>query len=118
VDGTIYGSIQTPSDVRLKENITSILNDSELTDKLFELNPIHYTYKYDRHDIHNKVVQKHYGFLAQDVKILFPELVSPMDKNSSERLISVNYPEFIPIMISKMKQMQHELDELKEIVKK
>jgi hypothetical protein len=115
VDGTIYGSIQTPSDVRLKENITSILNDSELTVKLFELNPIHYTYKYDRHD---KIIKKHYGFLAQDVEILFPELVSPMDKNSSERLISVNYPEFIPIMISKMKQMQNELDELKEIVKK
>jgi hypothetical protein len=95
VDGTIY----TPSDERLKDNI-EMIDDSEL----FTLNPMIFTYK------NNENKKKHFGLLAQDVEKVYPELVEINNKGYK----SVNYQELIPIMLSKMKKMQKEIDELKE----
>jgi hypothetical protein len=100
VDGSIYN----PSDEKLKENIELI--STEQIDNLFKINPVHFSYKADK----NKL--KHFGVLAQDVEKVFPELVNTVDKDYK----TVNYQEFIPIMLSKMKQMQNEIDELKELV--
>ncbi len=101
VDGSIYN----PSDAKLKENIDVI--SSEQIDNLFNLNPIIFSYKNDR------VKSKHFGLLAQDVEKVFPELV----KNDKDYK-SVNYQELLPIMLAKMKQMQLEIDELKQQLKK
>ena len=99
VDGSIYN----PSDEKLKENIESI--SQEQMDNLFKINPIYFSYKKD------KEKTKHFGVLAQDVEKIFPELVSDKDYKT------VNYQELIPIMLSKMKQMQQEIDELKLQIK-
>lgn len=101
VDGSIYN----PSDINLKENIKPL--KPEHVDNLFLLNPILFTYKDD------EAKMKHFGLLAQDVEILLPELVK-----TSETHKSVNYLELIPIMLEKMKQQQHEIDELKKIINK
>jgi hypothetical protein len=101
VDGSIYN----PSDEKLKENITFISH--EQIDNLFKINPIYFNYKYDK----NK--SKHFGVLAQDIEKVFPELVNVVENHKA-----VNYQELIPLMLSKMKQMQNEIDELKEVVKK
>jgi hypothetical protein len=100
VDGSIYN----PSDEKLKENIESIT--IEQTNNLFKINPVYFSYKSDK----NKC--KHFGVLAQDVEKVFPELVSKLEKDYK----TVNYQELVPIMLSKMKQMQNEIDELKELV--
>ncbi len=100
VDGSIYN----PSDENLKENIQEIT--LEQTNNLFKINPVYFSYKLDK----NKC--KHFGVLAQDVEKVFPELVSTLEKDYK----NVNYQELIPIMLSKMKQMQNEIDELKELV--
>jgi len=107
VDGSlhVYGSIYNPSDAKLKENIEVI--SSEQIDNLFNLNPINFSYKNDRGK------SKHFGLLAQDVEKVFPELV----KNDKDYK-SVNYQELLPIMLAKMKQMQLEIDELKQQLKK
>jgi len=99
VDGSIYN----PSDEKLKENIESI--SQEQMDNLFKINPIYFSYKKD------KEKTKHFGVLAQDVEKIFPELVSDKDYKT------VNYQELIPIMLSKMKQMQQEIDKLKLQIK-
>jgi hypothetical protein len=102
VDGSIYN----PSDERLKENIISI--SGEQIDHLFSIQPIEFTYKND------KLKLKHFGVLAQDMEKVFPELVN----ENENKYKSVNYQELIPLMLSKMKQMQNEIDELKEKINK
>lgn len=102
-DLIVTGSIFNASDERLKKNITTLVDDN-CEDNLFNLNPIHFNYKNDVKD------KKHYGFLAQDVEKLFPELV---ENNNISGYKSVNYQEFIPLILFKMKKMQNEIDELK-----
>lgn len=102
VDGSIYN----PSDEKLKENIELIT--PEQTDNLFKINPIYFSYKADKEKL------KHFGVLAQDVEKVFPELVNNFEKTHK----TVNYQELIPIMLSKMKQMQNEIDELKQSLQK
>jgi hypothetical protein len=95
----VYGTILNPSDIKLKDNIKPI--SIEQTNNLLNLYPVQFSYKNDK--------SSHFGMLAQDVEKVFPELVKI--KNN---YMSVNYHELIPIIISKMKQMQNEIDELKK----
>ncbi len=101
-DLVITGSLYNTSDVRLKENITEI-STAKMND-LFTLNPVIFTYK---NDVSKKT---HYGVLAQDVETVFPELVE--DNMSGYK--TVNYQELLPLMLAKMKNMQEQIDELKE----
>ena len=98
----VLGHIFNPSDVKLKEEIEPI-SDSKI-ENLFDLEPVEYKLK---SDIKKK---KHYGLIAQDVEKLYPELIS--DSNLGFK--SVNYMELIPLLLLKMKNMQKEIDELKE----
>jgi hypothetical protein len=66
-----------------------------------------YTFKADT----NKNL--HYGFIAQDVEQLYPTLV----KDNVLGYKTVNYIELIPLLVSKMQDMQKEIDELKETIK-
>jgi hypothetical protein len=100
-DLIVTGSIYNSSDERLKEDIKYI-TEKEMED-LFTLNPIHFKYKKDT----NKKL--HYGFLAQDVEKVFPELV----ENNNDGYKTVNYQELIPIMLAKIQLMQNEINELK-----
>jgi len=99
VNGHIYNS----SDERLKENIEAI--SAEKTEKLFDLKPVEYQFKNDDD-------AKHYGFIAQQVEEIFPDLVKTNDLGYK----TVNYIEIIPILLSKMKNMQKDMDELKKCV--
>lgn len=102
-DLIVTGSLYNTSDIRLKKNIENITTDS--IDNLFKINPVSYCYKNDSSS------KKHYGFLAQDVEKEFPELV---ENNNVSGYKTLNYQELIPIMLSKMKKMQDEIDELKQ----
>jgi hypothetical protein len=104
-DLIVTGSIYNTSDVRLKDNITEI--STAKTDDLFTLNPIIFNYKNDRKK------RIHYGVLAQDVEKVFPELV----ENNMFGYKTVNYQEISPLILAKMKNMQEEIDELKEKLK-
>ena len=95
----VEGSILNPSDVTLKKNIKTIENS-----EILNLTPVEFSFKSD------ETSKKHFGFVAQDLEKKFPELVSHNMKGYK----TVNYIELIPIMLSKMKQMQGEIDALKE----
>jgi hypothetical protein len=101
-DLIITGSLYNTSDERLKQNIKEITQDK--MDDLFTLNPIIFNYKNDKT---NKI---HYGVLAQDVEKVFPELVE--DNMSGYK--TVNYQELLPLMLAKIKNMQEQIDELKQ----
>ena len=101
-DVIITGSLFNTSDEKLKQNIYKI--EKEHINELFTLNPIHFTFKNDTENIN------HYGSLAQDVEKVFPNLVRE-DKIGFK---TVNYQELIPLILTKMKIMQEEIEELKQ----
>jgi len=104
-DLIVTGSIFNVSDERLKDNITDI--NEETFNHLLELKSSSFTYKTDSKK------KKHYGFLAQDVENLFPELV----ENNNSGYKTVNYQEFIPLILAKMKNMDEEINSLKEEIR-
>ena len=52
------------------------------------------------------------GVLAQEIKEVFPELVSKDDNE----MLAVNYQGLVPVLINALKDQQNEIDELKEMV--
>jgi hypothetical protein len=98
-DLLVLGSINNPSDIILKDNIEQINIDD-----FNKLNPVSFTFKDDEKN------KKHYGFIAQELETVYPELVT----NTELGFKSVNYIEMIPILLSQMKNMQMEIDKLKE----
>jgi len=104
----VHGSINTTSDIKLKENVGQITCDEY--DSILRLNPKKYNYKDDNDK------KMHYGFIAQDVEELYPLLVTEVDDIDTEGKFltykTVNYMELIPVMIGKMQKMQQQIDEL------
>lgn len=97
----VAGTITSPSDRELKENIREL--EDTFCDYLIDIEPVQYSYK---NDVDRKV---RYGIIAQDLELCYPELVITGDAYKS-----INYIELIPIMIGKMKNMQKQIDELTE----
>ena len=104
-DLVVNGSINNPSDIKLKENIED-LND-DFCDKILEVTPKKYNYK----DDDNKRVR--YGIIAQEIEHYFPDLVYNNIEAEGELTKSLNYIDMIPILLCKMKKMQKEIDELR-----
>lgn len=114
--GSAYatGTWQT-SDEKFKENILPLKGAME---KLNLLEPRSYTFKTDEYSYMGLPAELQYGFLAQDIEKVFPELVrnieQPVDSNSKEKGMiqfkGINYTELIPVMISAL-QEQHQLNE-------
>ena len=102
-DLLVLGSINNPSDITLKDNIEPINLDD-----FNKLNPVSFTFKDDERN------KKHYGFIAQELETVYPELVTDTEIGFK----AVNYIEIIPILLSQMKNMQMEIDKLKEEIHK
>ncbi len=83
------------SDERLKKNILTIESESTL-EKVLALEAVTYNWLQEEDD-----VSPHAGFIAQDVREIFPDLVSE-DPNGT---LSVSYTGFIPYMIESIKEI-------------
>lgn len=106
----VNGSVVSPSDVSLKENIRTL--DNTDVDMVLNVEPIQYTL------IADTSKKTHYGFIAQDLEKYYPELIyNTCSENDTDvsNVKNVNYIELIPILLGKMKQMQSEIDKLKEV---
>jgi len=101
-DLTVKGTIHYSSDETVKENIKDI--SADFSRNLLSINPKEYNFKTDS----KKKIR--YGILAQDLETYFPELVSSSHLPNK----TVNYIELIPLIIAKMKEMQREIDNLKQ----
>jgi hypothetical protein len=103
IDNDLYvsGSIYKSSDKNLKKNIIKI--DNNKIDSIINLEPVEFIFK---EDINEK---KHFGLIAQDIEIIYPELV--IEENGKK---SVNYIELIPLLLSKIKKQEIEMNELRE----
>ena len=110
----VVGSINSPSDMSLKENICNLTKS--FCDNILNLMPKKYNF------INDENKKERYGIIAQELEDFFPELITNTEiedtDNTVKSIKTVNYLELIPIMIVKMKDMQNEIDELKMLLKK
>lgn len=97
-DLTVQGDITSVSDVRTKENITTIEHGLEIVESLRGV-------RYNK--IGNEDV--HVGVIAQEVEEVLPEVV----KTDDEGMKSVDYGKMVGVLIEAIKDLKAELDELK-----
>jgi hypothetical protein len=83
------------SDFSLKKNIQPINYD--VLDRVLRLNPVSFYWKDERIDR-----EKHFGFIAQEVEKIFPELV----RKDSQGKKSLNYNELIPFLTKSIQEQQ------------
>ena len=101
VNGTIRGAIINTSDRSLKKDIEPLtLNTSKL-------NSVQYRYKAD------KTNQLHYGFIAQEVRDNYPNLVYEDEKG----LLSLSYVDMIALLVNDVKEQHDKIDGLKGQIK-
>jgi hypothetical protein len=128
VDGnlTVYGIFDNPSDIALKTNIEPL----DVTESMFRsLKPCQYNWKRDiataddasasaasaasYEHLPLPLPPKHYGFIAQELEQVIPELVHFIDPDTtSQGHKAVNYIELIPILVSQIQTMQAKIDTL------
>jgi hypothetical protein len=103
-DLLVVGSINNFSDIKVKQNIENL--DLTITDDLLSIIPKKYNLIND-----NKT---HFGFLAQDVELYYPNLVKNIKTEENDYVKTVNYLEFIPLLLLKIQDLQSQINELKE----
>jgi len=99
------GTIQDVSDRRLKENITPLIREGEVG-KVMALEPVHFEMIDDEEN------RKEYGFIAQDVHEIYPELVTIQDDEMKTH--TLNYMGLIAPMISVIQKQQSQIEALEE----
>lgn len=113
-------SFLTTSDARFKTNVSSL---DGLSRGIVDLNPVSYNLNYTvstdslaTKDKANKVVESinderiHYGFVAQEVREIFPELVV----EDEEGMLSIDYTGFIPLLVDAYKNLSAKVREQEE----
>jgi hypothetical protein len=100
-DLTVSGDVVVSSDARLKSNIVSL--GSTLSRLLL----------IDGKSYEMKGKQK-IGVLAQEIKEVFPELVSKDDNE----MLAVNYQGLVPVLINALKEQDDKISRLENLVEK
>ena len=113
------------SDARLKKNVKEIDNALSL---IQNINGVTYDHKLDEYPNMGLSNGKQYGFIAQELEKIIPELVREkhlptngtkiVDKNNKNELKNeifktVNYPALIPVLVEAIKEQQIQIEELK-----
>jgi hypothetical protein len=128
----LNGTLIQSSDERLKENIKNITNSLA---QLKQLRSVSYNFKQqttvqkskksvfsDSVDLikpiftpkSNTINRTHYGFLAQEVQTLFPDLVY----KDSAGMLGVDYIGMIPLLVTALQNQQTQIDNLTTLVGK
>ncbi len=101
----------TTSDINYKLNIADVIH---IKDKLKLLRPVSYSLNTDKLNLSKdaalKLPLKEMGFIAQELKEVFPELVSESESGT----LGIRYTEIIPILVQAFKEQQEEIDLLKK----
>jgi len=109
------GAYASVSDRRLKKNISMV--GSGVLGKVMQLQTHRYQYT-DLIDEESGLAYPdkhfHYGFMAQDVKQLFPELVFGGSDNPKQDFLTLNYAGFSVIAIKAIQEQQQQIESLKQ----
>ena len=99
--GIRYDALEARSDIRLKRDIHPLDASSELQ-RLLRLRPVSYYWRDERLP---QTVQ--YGFIAQELQLVFPELVS--EGEDDQRTLAVNYQALIPLLVNALQVQQEQI---------
>lgn len=119
---TVTGTFSNPSDIKLKKNITDI---EPVLPNVMAMNVK--SYEYNSNDI-NLPKGKQFGFIAQDLEILYPELVNEQIqiKPSKEGSLAIpepitykaiNYIGLIPILTKAIQEQEIKIETLELKIK-
>lgn len=111
-----------PSDARLKTDIEPL---PEGLATVLLLKPRKYQYDTEAYEFMNLPHQQQYGFLAQEVEAILPELtketfhaydeaLSDTEEGQGIYFTAINYTGLIPIMVAGMQEQQEIIDEQKQ----
>ena len=102
------------SDEALKENIKPMGNTLK---KLRQIECKSYNYKKDENysdlpEDKAMLEKETFGFIAQELEKIFPELVYPPSKNNN--YYAINYNGMIPVLVEGIKEQQHIIENLQQ----
>ena len=105
VDAQTHGRSESSSssDMRFKKNISTV---SGALEKLSKLNPVNYDWRKDEFKNKGFNDKKQWGFIAQEVEKVMPELVG-VDKDD---YLTLNYTGFVPLLTRAMQEQQTEIE--------
>lgn len=119
---TVSGTVTWGSDQRIKKNVTILSNN--IFNNLSQLNAVSYLYKTRQElkaegiiptdtstaiEAENIFINKtHYGYIAQDVQQVLPELVYEGENG----ILGIDYIGFIPLIIETIKQQNNRINDL------
>ena len=108
--GSVFGSgpYIDVSDKRLKTEI-NVLDQRNILSKLNRLQAVSYRLRGRSHDATNGK-RRDIGFIAQDVKLIFPEVV----ELRADGFFGVQYSRFVPLIIEGIKAMNSRMHRLEE----
>ena len=105
-DGNYYFSGSNLSDARTKKDINYL--EESILDKVMKLKPASFRYKENEENIKG-------GFIAQDIKEIFPDLVTAT--KSDDEMMGVDYYGVIAILTKAIQEQQVQIEELKAKLK-
>lgn len=111
-----------PSDARLKTDVEDLPSGLST---VMQLKPKQYQYDNREYDFMNLPTKQQYGFLAQDVQEILPELtnesfhaydeaLNETEEGQGMHFTAVNYIGFIPIMVAGMQEQQEIIEAQKQ----
>ncbi|MBQ9214089.1 MAG: tail fiber domain-containing protein, partial [Bacteroidales bacterium] len=106
-NATLAGTLTQSSDSRLKNNVTNI---GSALENVVKLRGVTFNWDLTKQPSADKKLQ--YGFIAQEVEKVFPELVT----TDSKGFKTLNYIGVIPVLTEAVKELKQENDELKSTI--
>ena len=123
---TYTGTLTGPSDAKLKEGVVNL---STALDMVNKLKPVTYTYKDSYREKISLSEGKQFGFIAQELELIIPELVNqqeaivfgkddynqnaPIDKLEFK---GINYIGLVPILTGAIQEQQLIIDQQQEAI--
>jgi hypothetical protein len=101
------GSITSLSDIRFKTSIVPLTN---VMSSIQHIDAIYYHWNKNNFPDNDVTDKRQLGFAAQEVEKYFPELV----ETDSKGYKSVDYGRLTPVLLEAVKELQQQIDELKE----
>ncbi len=109
VNGNVFcNSLTQASDIRFKSDVISIDNGLE---KVMQLRPVTFNWKQDEFPDINFDDRNHVGFIAQEVELVVPQVVSTAGDEMQTK--SIAYSDLVPVLTKAIQEQQAEIEALK-----
>ncbi|MDF1696301.1 MAG: tail fiber domain-containing protein [Saprospiraceae bacterium] len=109
-DGRVSASWLVLSDKRIKSDISAIDNALDL---ITQLDGVSYSYNQSKYPEMNLPEGRVFGFIAQDVKKVIPQVTST---SSEDDMVGIKYTEIIPLLTEGIKEQQAIIEDQEDLI--